>query len=121
MKAIAEKVGLIEAITRKTELLALNAAVEAARAGEHGRGFAVVAAEVGKLAETSQQAAAEIVQAAGDGKELAEATSRQLAELLPRVEKTKDLVQSIGAASEAQSAGAGQVSGAMQELGRVVE
>src|SRR5438093_12384109 len=84
MKSIAEKIGIVEEITRKTELLALNASVEAARAGEHGRGFAVVASEVSKLAEISQQAAAEIVQSSVEGKEVSETTSRMLGELLPR-------------------------------------
>ncbi|HYC87444.1 MAG TPA: methyl-accepting chemotaxis protein, partial [Chryseosolibacter sp.] len=58
MKKIADKIGIIGEIARQTNLLALNAAVEAARAGEHGKGFAVVAAEVRKLAERSQVAAA---------------------------------------------------------------
>ena len=60
MKAIAEKVSIIEEIAYQTNLLALNAAIEAARAGEHGRGFAVVASEVRKLAERSQGAAKKI-------------------------------------------------------------
>jgi methyl-accepting chemotaxis protein len=58
MKEIASKISIIEEIARQTNLLALNAAIEAARAGEHGKGFAVVAAEVRKLAERSQKAAA---------------------------------------------------------------
>jgi methyl-accepting chemotaxis protein len=55
MKEIAEKIGIIDEISRKTDLLALNAAVEAARAGEHGKGFAVVASEVRKLASCSSR------------------------------------------------------------------
>ena len=42
----AEKIDLIEAITRQTHFLALNARIEAARAGANGAAFSVVAQEM---------------------------------------------------------------------------
>lgn len=57
---ISTKTQIINEIVFQTKLLSFNASIEAARAGEAGKGFAVVAEEIGRLAQTSGQAALEI-------------------------------------------------------------
>jgi methyl-accepting chemotaxis protein len=57
---INERVEGISGIAAQTNLLSLNASIEAARAGEAGKGFAVVAEEIRKLADDSENLAAEI-------------------------------------------------------------
>jgi methyl-accepting chemotaxis protein len=121
MKDIAEKISIVEEIARQTNLLALNAAIEAARAGEHGKGFAVVAAEVRKLAERSQTAAAEISQLSGTSVGVAEQAGAMLAKLVPDIQKTSELVQEISAASKEQAGGADQINSAIQQLNNVVQ
>ena len=121
MKQIAGKIVIIEEIARQTNLLALNAAIEAARAGEHGRGFAVVAAEVRKLAERSQAAAAEINRLSVSSVEVAETAGRMLSNIVPGIQRTAELVQEIAAASREQDAGAGQIGAAIGQLDRVIQ
>ena len=121
MKKIAEKISIIEEISRQTNLLALNAAIEAARAGEHGKGFAVVAAEVRKLAERSQTAAGEITQLSGTSVTIAEQAGNMLDKLVPDIQKTAELVQEISAANSEQSQGAGQINQAIQTLDQVIQ
>ena len=121
MKSIAGKIGIIDDIAYQTNLLALNAAIEAARAGEHGKGFAVVAAEVRKLAERSQVAAQEIGQLAGSSVKMAEQAGNLLDKMVPSIRKTSELVQEIAAASQEQSAGVGQINGAMGQLNKATQ
>ncbi len=121
MKNITEKISIIGEIARQTNILALNAAVEAARAGEHGKGFAVVAAEVRKLAERSQVAAAEIDQVSRSSVSVAENSHKVFNDIVPDIEKTARLVQEISAASIEQNSGAEQVNNAIQQLNQVAQ
>ncbi len=121
MKTIAEKIKVISDIAEKTDLLAINAAIEAARAGEHGEGFAVVAAEVRKLAEQSQQAAIEINDVSKASVGIAEQSGKQLAEVVPSIEKTAELVRDIVHSSEEQEIGVRQVNTAMGQLAEVTQ
>jgi methyl-accepting chemotaxis protein len=121
MKEIANKISIIEEIARQTNLLALNAAIEAARAGEHGKGFAVVAAEVRKLAERSQKAAAEINQLSGTTVKVSERAGEMLDKLVPDIQRTAELVQEITAASQEQDTGAEQINKALQQLEHVIQ
>lgn len=121
MKTIAEKVSIIGEIARQTNILALNAAVEAARAGEHGKGFAVVAAEVRKLAERSQTAAAEIDDLSKSSVSIAETSGKLLTDIVPDIEKTSQLVQEITAGSLEQNDSSRQINTAIQQLNQIVQ
>ncbi len=121
MKTIAQKIFIIEEISKQTNILALNAAVEAARAGAQGKGFAVVAAEVKKLAERAQLAAIEITELTRKGVNMATRSGEELGTIIPDIEKTALLVQEISASSLEQRTGAEQVNRAIQELSNVTQ
>ena len=121
MRAIAEKIALVQEIARQTDLLALNAAIEAARAGAHGKGFAVVASEVRKLAERAQIASRDIGALSTRTLSVAEDAGARLQRLVPDIRRTAELVSEISAACREQSVGASQISQAIVQLDQVTQ
>lgn len=121
MKEISERIQIVQEIAAQTNLLALNATIEAARAGEHGRGFAVVATEVGKLAETSGQAAKQIQQLIRESSAISETAASSLTLITNSTQETAQRVISIRQASEEQSQAARQINESMGRLNQTTE
>jgi methyl-accepting chemotaxis protein len=121
MKAIAERISIVEDIAYQTNLLALNAAIEAARAGDHGKGFAVVATEVRRLAERSRVAAKEIRGLAASSVDVADRSGRLLSDLVPAIRRTNEMVQEVAKASVEQASGVNQINRAMDQMGQVMQ
>lgn len=134
---ISEIVELISDITEQTNILALNAAIQAASAGEAGRGFTVVAEEVQRLAERSSEATKQIsaivktiqtdthgavvameksTEGVVEGARVADAAGQALNEIESVTTNLARLIQSISAATNAQTDSAKTVANNMQMI-----
>ena len=99
---IVEVISTISDIGNEINMLSLNASIESARAGAAGRGFAVVAEQVKKLAEDSQNAAAQTsdmirrtVEAVEIGVRIASETAKTMEEMRVGVEETNSRINGI--------------------------
>jgi methyl-accepting chemotaxis protein WspA len=144
LAAINEKAvnigGVVTTITKvaeQTNLLSVNAAIEAEKAGEYGRGFLVVAREIRRLADQTGQATLDIERMV---KEMQGAVSsgvmemdrfseqvrrnvgdvrtigRSMGEIIGSVDDATRSFANVREGMQSQSSGAGQISGAMENL-----
>lgn len=116
-------VGLIDNISRQTNLLSLNASIEAARAGEAGRGFVVVAGEIRELSEQTNDSLEKIrkeIQGINDGSRKVTKDMSQLSEVFARqnglVEDTGKLFCGITEASEAMDSDYQKIVRSIEEM-----
>ncbi|HVR39427.1 MAG TPA: methyl-accepting chemotaxis protein, partial [Thermoanaerobaculia bacterium] len=139
---IGEIVELISDLTEQTNILALNAAIQAASAGEAGRGFTVVAEEVQRLAERSGEATKQIeaivktIQAdtqdavaamekstvgVVEGTKLSDTAGGALEEIRRVSRELAELISSISAQTQKQSASVTDVTRGMQGILQITE
>jgi methyl-accepting chemotaxis protein len=137
---IGQIIGVIKDIADQTNLLALNAAIEAARAGAHGRGFAVVADEVRKLAERTTGATEQVgqsireiqretggaveriesgTQRVAQGVQLAGRAGGALAQIVADSATVQQMVRSIAASANEQSAASAEISRSVAQINAV--
>jgi methyl-accepting chemotaxis protein len=121
IEVIAQKNRVIGEISYQTKILSINASVEAARAGELGKGFSVVAEEVKKLAESTQESATDISEVSKRGVNLSHESAKLLNAIVPHIQETVQLIESIGQAGTEHIVGIEQITRSIQELNNVIQ
>jgi methyl-accepting chemotaxis protein len=108
LTAAAREIGKVTesiiSISSQTNLLALNASIEAARAGTAGKGFAVVANEIKELAQQTAAATEDIKSRVEGVQSTAKKGISAISHVTNVVVEVSQLVNSIAAAVEQQSA-----------------
>jgi methyl-accepting chemotaxis protein len=102
--AINKVTEAITEISEQTNLLALNATIEAARAGEAGKGFAVVANEIKDLAKQTAEATLDIKNKIQGIQQATGVTVKEINEISTVITDVDQIVATIAAAVEEQSA-----------------
>ncbi len=112
---ISKVTEVITEISGQTNLLALNATIEAARAGEAGKGFAVVANEIKELAKQTSDATGEIKSKIESIQASTDDTVTEITEITKVINSVNEIVATIAAAVEEQTATAADISGNVSE------
>ncbi|MBN1848841.1 MAG: HAMP domain-containing protein [Deltaproteobacteria bacterium] len=106
----------ITEISEQTNLLALNATIEAARAGESGKGFAVVANEIKELARQTADATLEIKAKIESIQNSTAGTVKEFEQITKVIHQVNEIVSSIAASVEEQSATAREVASNINQI-----
>ncbi len=131
---VSDKTRLIDEIVFNTKLLSFNASIEAERAGTHGAGFSVVAQEIGKLANSSGEAAKDIrsiLQSSNsrivailddtkskidNGKNVSQKVITNFQTIADKISHLQSSIQAIASATKEQEIGIKQISKSMSKM-----
>ncbi len=116
---ISEKIAIITDIAKQTDILSINASIEGARSGEVGKGFAVVAQEIKSLANKTKIASDEINALSQTGQEISKKAEETLAQTIPEIIKSAELVNSIVSASHEQQDEVEAINTSIQQLSTI--
>ena len=121
-KQIGEITNVVNNLSQQSKMLALNASIEAAKAGEAGKGFAVVAAQIGNLAERSEESTGQVqkilenIRSATDRAVMAtEEGAKEVDQGVNLVSQTGDTMNSLNGAIRETSIASDQIVAAVRQ------
>ncbi|MEG0772487.1 methyl-accepting chemotaxis protein [Clostridium sp.] len=95
-------IGLIQNISKNSNLLGLNASIEASRAGAEGAGFNIIAKEMRKLAQSSSESADKI--------------SKALLAVISSINLVLDEINKVGLIASSQAAATEEITATLQDI-----